>query len=163
VNARRTLLAATLVASILGAPGVAGAAPGDVDPAFGDDGHVTGPTSAPTAVGPDDALYSIEPGGVLRRTADGDVDSGYGGGDGLAELPDGVSPGTITVDAAGRVVVAATRGGVLTVVRLLPTGAVDVVTPLSGGYGRAIEPSGDGVVVLGDRLLFRLDGAGALR
>jgi uncharacterized delta-60 repeat protein len=152
----RRLILAAAVAAVFGIPAGAQAAPGDLDPSFGDSGvtrtHigaadsfdradavaldasgriiVAGTTSTPIG---DDELV------IVRYLADGSLDPTFGAG-GIVKSDAG-APGDVAVDSLGRIVVAGygqegAETGVM-VARFLSTGAPD--TSFGGGDGVAIK------------------------
>ncbi|WP_128980928.1 DUF11 domain-containing protein [Streptomyces roseicoloratus] len=117
---RATALVALGLAAALALPGTALAAPGDLDPEFGTDGRVTTPVTG-FAEGRDIARQSdgrlvvagtSEAGFTLARyDADGGLDGGFGGGDGIATSDFGGgshSANGVAVQPDGKIVVVGT-------------------------------------------------------
>jgi uncharacterized delta-60 repeat protein len=147
---RSLLLSSCLFASVAG---VAGAAPGDIDRSFGQEGVVrleTEPSAFATAddlaVGPDKTIYVLQtvrrcPTSVcvvehvvIRFTPNGAADSSFGPGGTRKVLATGESTpsserGSLALTADGKVVVAITDNGKLVLARLNADGSSD------GGFG----------------------------
>ncbi len=98
-------------------------ADGSIDPAFGPPGHKfdlpgdhQGEMIAPTSDGGFVIAMSGDDGAsVLKVTAGGQIDTSFGGGDGIATPPaggqDNTAPSGIVVDPSGNILVAATFNG----------------------------------------------------
>ncbi|HET9197924.1 MAG TPA: delta-60 repeat domain-containing protein [Solirubrobacterales bacterium] len=147
-RARSFLL--SLIAAALVAPAAAGAAPGQLDPTFGNGGSVrllTGDEQyliKGVAVQPDSKILLAggeAPGSLLlvRLLADGQIDPGFGqGGKVVVPVPGGAEARTVAVQPDGRIVVAGAAKVGLTfdflIARFNADGSPD------GGFG-----GGDGI------------------
>lgn len=147
-----------LVVVFLMAPGVASAAPGDLDDTFSDDGwvrtlEVTGDSAnylpdgaASVAITPDDRIVTageVIDGnaqwyfGVFRYLADGELDTSFGEGGWVAnDLGSFEMPRAVEVQSDGKIVVGGDSDcpfhGCFTLARYLPNGMLD---PTFGGDG----------------------------
>ena len=174
----RRLGTLTVIAATSGAPSMASAASGDLDPTFGGDGVVHTNLSSERggrdtafglAIQADGSIVVVGRAGprfgVARFADDGTLDDGFGQG---GKVRTDVGPGPdmasdVALQSTGRIVVAGTStgpGGGFAVVRYRPNGSLDrsfgdhgvVLTPFSGpdegAMGVAIDAE-DRIVVVG--------------
>jgi uncharacterized delta-60 repeat protein len=130
-------LVAPVAAAALVLAGVAGAAPGDLDPSFGDGGIVTitfsdSDEAAALAVQPDGKIVvagfaRVQRSAIVRYNADGTLDPTFDG-DGIVRPDLDFFPNALAVQADGKLVVAGLlyrRNGVFGLLRLNGDGSLD--------------------------------------
>lgn len=171
----RLLVALALMVVLVSAPVRALAAPGDLDASFGSGGTVLNSSlglGSALAVQPDGKIVigGFSNSGPLtfaiaRYTPAGNLDTGFGGGDGLATGDFAGFARALTLQSDGRIVATGMNEGLVTTVRYNADGTVDtnfgggdgVVTTDLGGEedeadALAIQPDGK-IVVSGTAVL----------
>ena len=151
-----------------------------LDESFGDDGVTEVGPMATFAVGPDDRIVTADAGTITRHTAEGGVDTSFGGGDGRVATDLSVIRG-FAVQQDGKIVVVGQKsrrggGSVFGVARYTSAGKLDksfsgdgIYTKSFGGgknawdyaSDAAIQPNGK-IVVVGHGTTDRASHAGAM-